>query len=118
MATLEFLANVHISVCYQLTFVFTGYYVYLADELAASQNSLHFTKDFFTVTQKTRDKGNVAHNCHGKSKSLTAKANSLTAKANQLNAIFFIAEVSLFCFDRNVGTLHRRASIYTHTTSR
>ena len=35
---------------------------------------------------KTIDICTVAHNCHGKSKSLTAKANSLTAKANLLTA--------------------------------
>ena len=41
-----------------------------------------------TIYQSLVDLYTVAHNCHGKSKSLTAKANSLTAKAHQLNAIF------------------------------
>ena len=60
MATLEFPVSVYkylyISVFYQLTFAFTGYYVYLSGEL--EMNSLLLKIVY-------RDEGNVAHNCHG-----------------------------------------------------
>ena len=50
--------------------------------------------------QQNSQAGTVAHNCHGKRKSLTAKANSLTAKADQLgdqlNAIFLPRGVHQF----------------------
>ena len=80
-------------------------------------------------------KGNitVAHNCHGESKSLTAKANHLWqkqithgkrkfahgkskfahGKSKSTKCDILIAEVSLFCFGRSVATLHRRVSVYT-----
>ena len=96
------------------------------NELAASQDSLHFTTDFllphgnviiykisaYYFVIRSRDKGSVLR----WPTTVTAKANH--SRQKQIKSI--IAEVSLFCFDRSVGTLtegHRFAGSQLPTTT-
>ena len=51
---------------------------------------------------------------HSKGQLWGCKSKFAHGKSKSTQCYIFIAEVSLFCFDRSVVTLHRRASIVLH----
>ena len=121
MATLEFPVSCAQVPDLSLLSIDFGFYGLLClslrwtrNELAASQDSLHFTTDFFYChTEMLFKSADVILLFEAGIKALVFYGGP-QCKSTQCD--IFIVEVSLFCF--SVGSLHRRASVYTHTTSR